>query len=139
MTSVRVIAWSVALAANAAILVGLRMSPFLQHALQAEELPEPFVRHRVEFYPWPLAGELAPTLAGLTEREVQAFFNDPYQLPPSEEPGRCLEFRQAWDPSVTVLFHDGRAEAVWIEPEPVPPNRCVAVITRTYPFSLPLN
>lgn len=133
MTLVRAVAWTAAIAANAAILAGLRLAPLLQHAFQAEQLPEPYVRHSIEFYPWPLGQVLEPTLTGLTEREVQAFFNDPYQLPASPGPRRCLEFRRDWDPAVTVSFLAGRAEAVWVSPAVVPPKACPTLIHRAMP------
>jgi hypothetical protein len=139
MTAIRPIAWTAALLVNLALLAGLRTAPFLQHVLQEEALPEPFVRHSIKVYPWPLSRELASTLTGLTEREVQAFFNDPYTLPPSPGQPRCLEFRVDWDPAVTVLFRAGKAEQVWVYPNDAPSAACPTRIVRRNPWPMPLR
>ena len=136
---VRVIGWSLGLVANVAVLVALQAAPLVEHALRPEQLPPIFIRHAIQRYPWPIAGDLAPLVIGKTEREVQAFFNDPYVLPPPGGPNRCLRFGQGWaHPPVTVLFEHGAATAIWLN-RSVPDNSCSAFIDRSYPFETPLS
>ncbi len=75
-------------------------------------------------------------MTGQTERQVQAFFNDPYELPAPQGAIRCIRFEEDWDPAVSVLFRNGRAEAVWVEPQEAPHTACRTLVVRSYPFSL---
>jgi hypothetical protein len=127
--AVSVVAWGLGFVVNAAALVGLRVAP----VFQPDELPEPFARHTIVLFPWPLSSELSPVLVGRTESEVQAFFGDHFTLPEPISAVRCLEY---YYPAgiVTVVLRHGRATTVWVSQEGASDDVCPEVRGQLHPL-----